>query len=162
MGPKNEYPSNPPVITFLSEIDHWNIDSHGRWAMEDWWSPDMHIAPALLFIQSSLIEPEPEEPPQNATKSSSKRGKKKGKNAKKETSEQAHQNDDDKLKLLHELKVSLNQAKQDGDDSKKSKLTELIAQCKQANSENEDEITLVEVLFASLKETSASSSGQSL
>merc|ERR1712039_439189 len=78
MGPKNEYPSNPPVITFLSEIDHWNIDSHGRWAMEDWWSPDMHIAPALLFIQSSLVEPEPEEPPQNATKSASKRGKKKG------------------------------------------------------------------------------------
>ena len=60
-----DYPHKPPVVKFLSEMFHPNIDAGGAICLDilqNRWSPSYDVSAILISIQSLLNDPNPNSP----------------------------------------------------------------------------------------------------
>jgi ubiquitin-protein ligase len=61
----DEYPFQPPKMTFITKVYHCNISRNGSICLDilkDKWAPSLSIATVLLSIVSLLNEPNPQDP----------------------------------------------------------------------------------------------------
>jgi ubiquitin-conjugating enzyme E2 D/E len=56
----SEYPFKPPLITFLTKINHPNVDKHGNICLDillKQWSPVLSFSKIVILIYSLLSDP---------------------------------------------------------------------------------------------------------